>query len=406
VDDSVVTFVAGAPQLIRRSRGYAPRPVRLATPTAPILAVGPHLKNTIALAIGDEVFLSQHVGDLKSAEAALAHARIVRDFLEMYEARPLAIAHDLHPDYHSTQWIQKLHAAPGPERWQQRLAAAQLVPVQHHHAHLASVLAEHGERGPALGVTWDGTGYGTDGTIWGGEFLLGDATSFERVAHLRPFRLPGGDAAVKEPRRSALGLLAASGLLEQAEGNPALEAFTAAELRVLRVMLARGVNCPVTTSAGRLFDTVAALVGIRQRAAFEGQAAMELEWAARDRDEGEAPPPPNALPIGRESDTLVLDWRPLVEELLLEVRASGPSSRIAERFHESLARAIVTVAEHTGQRLVALTGGCFQNRRLTERTQHLLEAAGFTVLLNRQVPTNDGGVSLGQVAVAAAALVR
>jgi hydrogenase maturation protein HypF len=405
VDDSVVTFVAGAPQLVRRSRGYAPAPLRLGTSVPPILAVGPHLKNTVALAIGDEVFVGQHVGDLKNTEAAAAHERIVRDFVELYDASPVAIAHDLHPDYHSTQWLERLRSEPAPSEWQRRLASARFVPVQHHHAHLAALLAEHRIDEPTLGVTWDGTGWGTDGTIWGGEFLLGNAASYERVGHLRPFRLPGGDAAIKEPRRSALALLAAAGLLDAARGSAALAAFAPAERRVLEEMLVRQVNCPVTTSAGRLFDGVAALAGIRQRAAYEGQAAMELEWVARDRDEGEAPDP-YPMPILDGQQGLVLDWQPLVEELLAEVRASGPSSRISARFHETLARSIVAVANRIGNPRVALTGGCFQNRRLTERAKMLLEVAGFTVLIHRQVPPNDGGVSLGQVAVAAAALVR
>ncbi len=406
VDDSVVAFVAGIPQLVRRSRGYAPAPVRLSATVPPILAVGAQLKNTVALAIDDQVFVGQHVGDLGSAEAASAHERIIRDLLELYDAVPIAVAHDLHPDYHSTQWLERVRTLPTSDPWQRRVASARRIPVQHHHAHLAALLAEHGTDATTLGVTWDGTGYGTDGTIWGGEFLLGNATSVTRVAHLRPFRLPGGEAAVREPRRSAFGLLTAADLLADATGNPAHDAFTSAERQLLAGMLARDIHCPQTTSAGRLFDAVAALAGLRQRAAYEGQAAIELEWAARYRDGGASPPEPYPMPLLEQSGMVVLDWRPLVAELLAEVRASGPSSLISARFHETLAQAILAVAQRMAVPLVGLTGGCFQNRLLTERTATLLESAGFTVLLHRQVPPNDGGLSLGQVAVAAAALVR
>lgn len=408
VDDSVVAIVAGAPQLVRRSRGFAPRPLRLAGPAPSVLAVGPHLKNTVTLIVGDEAFLSQHVGDLGNAVAADAHARVVQDFLALYAAAPVAVAHDLHPDYASTAWLLAARAAgarPGAPEWQARLAAARPIAVQHHHAHLAACLAEHRHEGPALGVTWDGAGLGPDGTLWGGEFLLGDARGYRRLVHLRPFRLPGGDAAALEPRRSALAVLHAAGLLERAArlGAAPLAAFSDAERTVLEGMLERGLNSPVTTSAGRLFDAVAALVGGRPRVRFEGQAAMTLEFAALGAA-GEPGAYPCPLVAGPPDEPALLDWGPLLEATLGDLEHGAAPATIAARFHEGLAAAVVTAAHHVGAATVALTGGCFQNRCLTERANVLLTKAGFRVLLHREVPANDGGVSLGQAVIAAAAV--
>jgi hydrogenase maturation protein HypF len=276
-----------------------------------------------------------------------------------------------------------------------------LIPVQHHHAHLAACLVENGVTGPALGVTWDGTGYGPDGTVWGGEFLLGDAAGFERVAHLRPFRLPGGDAAVVEPRRVALALLwelYGEAALERDELAP-IQALSPSERRLLGQMLRRGVNSPTTTSAGRLFDGIAALLGLHQKITFEGQAAMALEFAAGETSEAAYP-----IPLAGAGSPRVLDWGPLLEALLADLGRGAPLGLMAARFHNGLVEAILAVARAIGEPRVALTGGCFQNRRLTERAAQRLTRAGFEVLLHRQVPPGDGGVSLGQVAVAAARL--
>jgi hydrogenase maturation protein HypF len=256
-------------------------------------------------------------------------------------------------------------------------------------------------------VTWDGTGYGTDGTIWGGEFLLGDATSFVRVAHLRPFRLPGGDAAVKEPRRVALALLweiYGDAALEMDDLLP-IRALRLTERRLLAQMLAKGLNTPVTTSAGRLFDGVAALIGLHQEVSFEGQAAMALEFAADEREAGAYPLPISTFPLAHSpAPPLILDWQTLLEAVLSDLRSGVSAGIMAARFHNALVETIAAVARAVGQRRVALTGGCFQNRLLTERTADRLGRAGFEVLLHRQVPPNDGGISLGQVAVAAAQL--
>jgi hydrogenase maturation protein HypF len=368
--------------------------VLLDRPAPTLLAVGAHLKNTVALSVGERVFLSQHIGDMETPQALGAFERVIADFLDMYEAEPVAVVHDLHPDYASTRWAEDAVAGDG------RLRGLPLLGVQHHHAHLASCLAENGG-GRALGVTWDGTGYGTDGTVWGGEFLRGGAAGYERVAHLRPFRLPGGDAAVMEPRRAALAALwdLRGDQVWDLEDVPAVAAFAAAERAPLGRMLATGFRTPATTSCGRLFDAVAALAGLPSRVSFEGQAAMLLEQAVDPGVEDAYP-----LPLREEGGPMVLDWGPLLEAVLGDVRRGVPAGIVAGRFHNALAEGILAVAAAVGEPRVALTGGCFQNRILTERAAARLERAGFEVLLHRRVPANDGGISLGQIAVAAARL--
>ena len=401
--------VTGLP--LRRARGFAPLPVPVAAPLPPLLAVGAHLKNVVGLGLGSEVVLSQHVGDLETPEALGAFERVIADLLCLWEASPVAIAHDLHPDYLSTRWARR--AAAGDETEgplppaivaAAREGRLRLVGVPHHHAHLASCLAENGAEGPALGVTWDGTGFGTDGTVWGGEFLLGDAAAFSRVATLRPFRLPGGDAAVREPRRPALAMLLEL-LGEEALGRVDLvpvASFTETERALLARMVATGAHSPVTTSAGRLFDAVAALVGLHPRAGFEGQAAMALEALADPGERGAYPFP--LLPRPADGAPATLDWGPLLLALL-DDGAKGASLPLrSARFHNALVEGIAAVARHAGSPRVALSGGCFQNRLLLERTCARLAAEGFEVLTHRLVPPNDGGLALGQAMVAAAAL--
>lgn len=274
--------------------------------------------------------------------------------------------------------------------------APTLIPVQHHHAHLAACLAENGAAGPALGIIWDGTGYGSDGTVWGGEFLLGDAASFTRVAHLRPFRLPGGEAAIREPRRTALALLwelYGEAAFAQEDLAP-VRSFRPVEWRLLAQMLKKGINSPITTSVGRLFDGIAALLGLHQEISFEGQAAMALEFAA-DETEGGAYP----FAMTANATPLILDWQPFIEAMLADLRRGVSSAIMAARFHNALVDAALAVARAVGEKQIALSGGCFQNRLLTERLARRLREGGFKVLLHRQVPPNDGGISLGQVAV-------
>ncbi|MCM2270646.1 MAG: carbamoyltransferase HypF, partial [Thermoanaerobaculia bacterium] len=416
VDDGVAWIADGAPQWLRRARGVAPLPVRLPADGPTLVAVGAHQKDVAALALGRQLFLSQHLGDMETPEAHAAFERVILDLMRIYEAVPAAIAHDLHPDYPTTQWARRAALADGGLLARAGLAPAALplVAVQHHHAHLAAALAEHGVAGAALGLTWDGTGYGADGTIWGGEWLLGDAAGFERVARLRPFRLPGGDAAVRAPWRVAAALLAQLDLSSEeiARALPAFAALATGERRVLRGMIGGGLRSPWTSSAGRLFDGVAALVGLADEISYEGEAAMRLEHAA---DAGPHDPYPHAFsavdeptgfaPAQRPSrELLELDWRPMVRAIVAERARGVAPARIAARFHATLVAAGAEIADRLGAGVVALTGGCFQNRRLTSALGARLRADGRRPLVHRQVPANDGGIALGQAAVARARL--
>jgi hydrogenase maturation protein HypF len=397
VDDSVVQLVDGAAQVLRRSRGLAPLPIGLDRDVPRILAVGGQLKNAIAASRGADVFLSHHIGDLDAAEAQTAFRRAIEDFLRLLDVEPSIIAHDMHPDYASTRW-----AVDRARRSRADGSTPRLVPVQHHHAHLAACLADNEATGRALGVVWDGAGLGDDGTIWGGEFLVGDAAGYRRVAHLRPFRLPGGDAASREPRRAALALLhAAWGDTDpdRLATTPLAEAFAPKELAAISRLLDTGFRAPWTTSAGRLFDAVASLLGLGHRVGFEGEAAMALEAVADPTEMGGYPFPVNAAGAG---GTLVLDWAPALDTLLDELAGGAAVSRLAARFHNGLATAIADVAVAVGEEAVALTGGCFQNRLLTERALAALRRRGLRPLLHRRVPANDGGLALGQAVVAAA----
>ena len=393
VDDSVARIVAGRPLLLRRARGYAPAPAIEGEMPPGILALGGHLKATVALTHAAGAVLSQHIGDLGTAEACDAYDRTVADLARLHAVTPRIAVRDLHPDYHSS-----------------RIADASGLPtiaVQHHVAHVAACMAEHRLEPPVLGVSWDGTGYGPDGTVWGGEFLVIAEAGWRRVAHLRPFRLPGGEAAVREPRRSALGLLFelfGPACLAMTDLVP-VAAFTEAERNVLAAMLTRGVNAPVTTSAGRLFDAVAALLDLRQRSTYEGQAAMQLEWAAGE-DAGD--------PVWRSAYSLavtnaapiIVDWEPAIRALLADLRAGTPVAAIAAAFHRGLATVIAEVAARIGEKRVVLTGGCFQNAFLTEAAIAALSAAGLVPYWHRLVPPNDGGLALGQAAWAASLVER
>jgi hydrogenase maturation protein HypF len=373
--------------VVRRARGYAPLPITLKSETrnpqsGTILSVGAHLKNTVALKIGSDVFVSQHLGDLATKAAHEAFIRASADLPKLYDAPPERIAHDLHPEYLSTKFAlrQPTHR----------------VAIQHHWAHVVACMVENEIEPPVLGVSWDGTGYGLDGTIWGGEFLLAkkDGT-FERVAHFRSFRLPGGDQAVREPRRSALGVLYeifddAVWELARIKG-----AFAPNELPVLRQMLIKRFNSPVTTSAGRLFDAVAALVGLRQRTSFEGQAAMELEFAADESFAGA----PYSFQLSAGAP-LVVDWEPSIRELLVDIQNETPPGVISTKFHHMLSRVILATAQRIGERKVVLSGGCFQNRVLLERVIADTRREAFTPFWHQRIPPNDGGIALGQAVAA------
>jgi hydrogenase maturation protein HypF len=393
VDDSVVRIMAGRELVLRRARGYAPLPVGLALlrsrSSAPsVLALGAHLKNTVALSVGAQVFVSQHIGDLETKEALAAFRRVIEDFQQMRTVRPDVVACDAHPDYLSTKFAAQI-GIPAKA-------------VQHHVAHVAACMADNGIDGPVLGVSWDGTGFGADGTVWGGEFLRVEGAEWERVAHLRTFPLPGGEAAIREPRRAAMGLLYA--LFGPAAFTlthiPPLAGFSAAESQVLRTMLERGVHCPLTSSAGRLFDAVASLAGIRQRSRFEGQAAMELEFALDGLETQACYEFEIAQEEGNGRSAAVVDWGPMVHAILEDLRTGVGAGEIAARFHNTLVEMIVATAHRIGEPRVALTGGCFQNRYLTERAVSRLRGAGFHPYWHRHVPPNDGGIALGQAVMA------
>ena len=393
VDDSIVRVALGREMVLRRARGYAPLPVGLPEPAPPMLAVGGHLKNAIAITAGRSCFISQHIGDLETVQATEAFERAIEALCDLQGVEPAQAVADLHPEYRSTRHTARLDLP--------------VVRVQHHFAHVAACMAENELDGPVLGVAWDGTGYGSDGTIWGGEFLVPRGGSFERVATLRPFRLPGGERAIREPRRTALGLLYeiyGDSLTTHADLAPVV-AFDEAERRLLLQMLANSVNSPRTTSAGRLFDAVASLAGVCQRISFEGQGAMELEFLIDERADGayaiplvehraDAPAQPVALP------PLVLDWRPGVEAMLDDIRRGGAIGSIALKFHTALVAAIVAVAQRIGLPRIVLTGGCFQNRFLLERTVRCLGDEGFRAYWHQRVPTNDGGIAYGQAVAA------
>lgn len=392
VDDSVVRVVLGRELVLRRARGYAPLPVPALLPEGAarrvVLAVGGQQKNTVALAVNGNVVLSQHVGDLETAEALAAFRAVIASLEELHEARPAVVAADLHPDYAST-----------------RHALATGLPVrqfQHHHAHVAACMAENELEGRVLGVSWDGTGFGADGTAWGGELLLAEGSGFRRFASLLPFRLPGGDRAAREPRRAALGVLRAlrGPGLPGCEELPPLRDFAPAELALVLAAMERGVNSPATSSAGRLFDAVASLSGLRQRCGFEGQAAMELEWACGEETGDGWPFDLAPGPGGPQGPELVADWRPALEALLDERARGVAAALLASRFHDTLARLIVEVARRSGEERVVLTGGCFQNRVLTERAVSRLRAAGLKPSWHQRVPPNDGGLALGQAVLA------
>jgi len=381
MDDSIVRVMGGREMVLRRARGFAPLPIQLRQSAPTILGVGAHLKNAVALSVGTQVFVSQHIGDLETKEAYSAFCAVAEDLPRLYEAKPEVIACDLHPDYLSTKYAAQL---PAPSSQ-----------VQHHWAHIASCMAENELEPRALGVAWDGTGYGTDGTIWGGEFLLAKEGTFERVAHLRQFRLPGGDAAIKQPRRARLGLLHEILQDELWERVELLTDFSTQELPLLRQMLEKKVNAPLTSSAGRLFDAVASLIGLRQQASFEGQAAMEMEFAVQS---GVV----EAYPFSfGEGLPVVIDWEPAIRGILQDRQSGKSGGIIAAKFHNMLVEAIVAVARKIGEPKVVLSGGCFQNRYLTERTIGRLQQENFRPYWHQRVPPNDGGIALGQVAAVA-----
>ncbi len=401
LDDSVAQVAGGLPQVLRRARGHAPLPVYLASSGPDLLAAGADLKASFCLSRGPYAYPGPFFGDLASEASYDRYAAEAGRMASLFGVRPVLVAHDLHPGYLSTRFA--------------RASGLPLVPVQHHHAHVASVQAEHGLLGPVLGVAFDGTGYGTDGTVWGGEFLLCAGASFERAGHLRPVLLAGGDSASREGWKAAVSYLrdafgadAASAVAALARRDgPAPSGptrFDADPAAALLRALDAGVAVHVSSSAGRLFDAASALLGLCLVSRYEAEAAILLEAAARDALLAGMVPDPVPLPLDGSDDRLVVDTRPLVRRLAGTGRAPGEVLQAALDFHESLARATAAlcgrVRDRTGVADAALTGGVFQNRVLSVRCRDLLAEAGFRVYCNRDVPPNDGGIALGQAWVA------
>ncbi len=387
-DDSVYFVEGGAPRPIRRARGHAPHPVVLAGPGPQILAVGAQEKSTFTLVRDEHAFISPHIGDLENLET-LDHLRDTEARYEhLFRASPEVIAHDLHPDYLSTVWAKERAAADG----------IPLVGCQHHHAHVVSCMADAGHTGPVIGMSFDGTGYGTDGAIWGGEILVATRAAFRRALHLEYVPLPGGAAAIKRPGRMAASYLLA--LLEPEEAARAMHrtGLDDAEAAIVAHMIGTGLNAPPTSSMGRLFDGVAALCGLRTVARYEGEAAILLEMAAH-----RAPGETGAYPL-RPLWEGVVPLAPLLRAVLRDLDAGVDIPVIARRFHNGVAGLTDDAARHlrkvSGIKAVALTGGVFQNRLLTRLARDTLVEAGLEVLLHRQVPCNDGGISLGQAVIA------
>jgi hydrogenase maturation protein HypF len=414
-DDSVTRIIDGHESPIRRSRGYAPQPIRLPVAcSCPILAVGGQLKGVFALGRDRQAFLSHHMGDLDHWDAYRAFVRDIGLYEELFAVTPRAIVHDLHPDYASTNYARQRAESDG----------LRLIGVQHHHAHMASCMAEHGLNETVIGVSFDGTGFGTDGAVWGGEFLVGDYRHFRRAAHLRYVGMPGGDKAIREPWRMAVAHL------RDAECTHSLidSRIPAAARQTVKAMIERGFNTPQTSSAGRLFDAVAAIVGTRDRVAFEGQAAQQLEWLATEvgpeapypfeyfRNDASSNNNGTSLPVsGTKVGDLnpagpldVIDTRPVIRAVLDDVNRGIDSHRIAWRFHSTVVDIIMqtccVIRKETQLGTVVLSGGVFMNALIATEAAHGLLNAGFRVYQQRLVPPNDGGLSLGQLAIAASTI--
>jgi hydrogenase maturation protein HypF len=385
VDDSIARLIMGQEMVLRRARGYAPLPVYVKQSLPRVLAVGAHLKNSVAIAVDNKVFISQHIGDLETAQAYEAFSQVIKSLGKLYDFNPQSIACDEHPDYMSSKYAQETDLP--------------VIKVQHHYAHVLAGMADNELKPPVLGVAWDGTGYGSDGTIWGGEFLSIEDGDFERFAHFRTFSLPGGERAIKEPRRSALGILYE--MYEQDAfkiGRLATsKAFFDTELPLFEKMLAANINCPRTSSAGRLFDAVASIIDIRQTMNYEGQAAMELEYSILDNEIGEH----YKYEISLDTKPIIIDWEPMIRQIIADVRNSVSVGIMAAKFHNTLAEIILHIARLANCKQVVLSGGSFQNKYLIERAIARLRAEGFNPYWHQRIPPNDGGIALGQIMAAA-----
>ncbi|MFA5059728.1 MAG: carbamoyltransferase HypF [Candidatus Omnitrophota bacterium] len=382
-DDSIVKMIAGRPMIFRRARGFAPLPIETNDVLPPAVSVGGHLKNTIAVTAGNNIFISQHIGDLETHQSTQAFEQAIKDFRGLYEVSPSYVACDMHPEYLSTKYAKNLKIP--------------VKSIQHHHAHIVSCMAENEIDGQVLGVAWDGTGFGTDGCIWGGEFLFSSLSDFKRTAYLRYFPLPGGEKAVREPRRSALGILYTmfgEKAFEQKSVAPT-RAFKPQELYVISKMLKQSIHSPLTSSVGRLFDAVSSLLDLHHITNFEGQAAMSLEHLTEDVQTKEFYP----FHVS-STDPMIIDWEPMILDILKDIKDEISPEIISAKFHNALSEMIVAIARISNEEKVVLSGGCFQNRYLTQCAVARLREEGFKPYWHQRVPCNDGGISLGQMVAA------
>jgi hydrogenase maturation protein HypF len=392
-DDSVAIVERGTSQLIRRARSCAPYPIRLQFEAKQVLGCGAEEKNTFCLTKDNYAFLSQHIGDMENMETLEHFDSTISLYKRLFHIEPEIVAHDLHPDYLATKYAQELGAS-----------GMKLIPVQHHHAHIASCLADNGLEPPVIGVAFDGTGMGADGNIWGGEFLVADYRNFRRVGHLEYLPLPGGAAAIKRPRRTAIGYILT--LLGEIALNQKLSLVREAddmEIEILKRQIERRVNSPLTSSMGRLFDAISALLGIRGEIDYEGQAAVELEMAAYKEDYAHAQES-YQYRIVKDEGIRIVCLMDLLSAVIEDLHQGISKGKISVKFHNTVAWMINEmchlIADETGISKVALSGGVFQNRLLLGKTVSLLESSGFQVFTHRQVPCNDGGISLGQAVIA------
>lgn len=380
VDDSIARIILGREMLMRRARGYAPLPVKIKGLDKAVLAVGGHLKNTIAVNKDENVFISQHIGDLENIESITAFKNVINDLESFYEITPLLVVCDLHPEYISTKFAGE--------------QSENVVSVQHHFAHVLSCIAENEIEGKVLGFSWDGTGYGTDGVIWGSECMIVENNSFKRFAHLKPFKLPGGEAAIHEVWRIGVSLLN--------ELNKTNKYGNFKDLLVVIQMMEKGINSPLTNSMGRFFDGVSSLIGIRDNASFEAQAAMELEFAAIKAAENVTDDLANndyfEFRLEKNSTgEYIIGWEKIIKGILNESAGNKSKEQIALKFHNTLVEIISEVSRLSGCKKIVLTGGCFQNKLLLEKAIERLAKENYKVYWHQRVPPNDGGISLGQV---------
>lgn len=384
VDDSVVRIMMNQPSILRRSRGYAPLPITIQQEGPSVLALGGHLKNTVALSVKNNVFISQHIGDLESIQSCEAFGETTKSLENLYSPSLKCLVSDSHPDYYSTKFAKD--------------SSLPLLQVQHHHAHIVSCMAEHHLNEEALGIAFDGTGYGEDQSIWGGEFLLSNLSDFKRVGHFKPFRLPGGEHAIKEPRRTAIAVLfelfGNRFLLE--EDLAPIKAFRSNELYLIEQMMEKHLNSPLTSSVGRLFDAAASLLDVCQFNQYEGQAAMSLEYILGQNNEAGN----YHYEISQDNKGVyIVDWKPMIKAIIADLRSDISKEKISAKFHNTIAEIVISLAKEIKKEKIVLSGGCFQNKYLTERLVTRLKEENFLPYWHKEVPSNDGGIALGQAVV-------